>query len=263
MARGFTLMEMVIAIILLGIVGLFLGNVAGQAMGIAATSSSREALIQQGRFITERLSREIREAVPNSVIVNNDNTCIEFLPIVNSALYSELPVEDGPFRLLLINKQLTEGQRLVVFPRSAVELLGYPLDAVEEQEQEQWARIEPQNFELDETNALTMIDVVISAENGFSLHSPARRVYIYDNPVAFCYQNGRIYRYANYGFEREGLPPSAFSNGVLMAENLSQASFEAAKPQLQRNGLIKIELTFEDRGEKVEFVHNALIYNAP
>ena len=261
MVRGFTLMEMVIAMILLGIVGLFLGNVAGQAMGIAATSSSREALIQQGRFITERLSREIREAVPNSVIVNNDNTCIEFLPIVNSALYSELPVEDGPFRLLLINKQLIEGQRLVVFPRNAVELLGYPLDAMEEQEQ--WARIEEQNFELDETNALTMIDVVISAENGFSLHSPARRVYIYDNPVAFCYENNQIYRYSNYDLDRTALQPSQLGSGVLMAENLSQASFEAAKPELQRNGLIKIELTFEDRGEKVEFVHNALIYNAP
>lgn len=48
-----------------------------------------------------------------------------------------------------------------------------------------------------------------------------------------------------------------------MAENLSQASFEVAEPELQRNGLIKIELTFEDRGEKVEFVHNALIYNTP
>ncbi len=34
MSRGFTLIEMVITIILLGIVGLFLGNIAGQAMGI-------------------------------------------------------------------------------------------------------------------------------------------------------------------------------------------------------------------------------------
>ncbi|HGF7225202.1 TPA: PilW family protein [Vibrio cholerae] len=259
MQRGFTLIEMVISIILLAVVGLFLGSVIRQGLSIYVDSSAREALIQQGRFVTERLGRELREAVPNSVLVANG--CIEFLPIVNSALYIELPVEDGPFRLLLINKQLTEGQRLVVFPRNAVELLGYPLGAMEEQEQ--WARIEEQEFELDETNALTMIDVDISAENGFSLHSPARRVYIYENPVAFCYQDGRIYRYANYGFEREDLPPSTFSTVVLMAENLSQASFEVAKPELQRNGLIKIELTFEDRGEKVEFVHNALIYNTP
>ncbi len=34
MSRGFTLIEMVITIILIGIVGLFLGNISGQAMGI-------------------------------------------------------------------------------------------------------------------------------------------------------------------------------------------------------------------------------------
>ncbi|EKO3778100.1 type II secretion system protein, partial [Vibrio metschnikovii] len=118
MVRGFTLMEMVIAIILLGIVGLFLGNVAGQAMGIAATSSSREALIQQGRFITERLSREIREAVPNSVIV--ENNCIEFLPIINSGIYSQLANNTEQLKFLPLKKQnLLQGDRLVVFPTQA------------------------------------------------------------------------------------------------------------------------------------------------
>lgn len=50
MSRGFTLIEMVITIILLGIVGLFLGNIAGQAMGIYVDTTAREALIQQGVF---------------------------------------------------------------------------------------------------------------------------------------------------------------------------------------------------------------------
>lgn len=50
MSRGFTLIEMVITIILLGIVGLFLGNIARQAMGIYVDTTAREALIQQGRF---------------------------------------------------------------------------------------------------------------------------------------------------------------------------------------------------------------------
>ncbi len=74
MSRGFTLIEMVITIILLGIVGLFLGNIAGQAMGIYVDTTAREALIQQGRFLTERMSRELREAVPNSVLVDEDRS---------------------------------------------------------------------------------------------------------------------------------------------------------------------------------------------
>ncbi|KGK16530.1 PilW family protein [Vibrio navarrensis] len=255
MQRGFTLIEMVISIILLAVVGLFLGSVIRQGLSIYVDSSAREALIQQGRFVTERLSRELREAVPNSVLVANG--CIEFLPITNSAIYSELPSAAGPFRLLPINKQVTKDERLVVLPRDAQSLLGYLSPNAE-----QIALIK-ESVVFNASNQLTMVDVPISAANPFSLQSPARRVYFYRTPVAFCYENNRIYRYADYGLDRSALQPSELGTGVLMAENLSQASFEVAKPELQRNGLIKIELTFEDRGEKVEFVHNALIYNTP
>ncbi|MBE4592791.1 MSHA biogenesis protein MshO [Vibrio navarrensis] len=255
MQRGFTLIEMVISIILLAVVGLFLGSVIRQGLSIYVDSSAREALIQQGRFVTERLSRELREAVPNSVLV--DNGCIEFLPITNSAIYSELPSAAGPFRLLPINKQVTQDERLVVLPRDAQSLLGYLSPNAEQ------IALITQSVVFNASNQLTMVDVPISAANPFSLQSPARRVYFYRTPVAFCYENNRIYRYADYGLDREDLVSSELGTGVLMAENLSQASFEVAKPELQRNGLIKIELTFEDRGEKVEFVHNALIYNTP
>ncbi|MBH9740946.1 PilW family protein [Vibrio navarrensis] len=257
MQRGFTLIEMVISIILLAVVGLFLGSVIRQGLSIYVDSSAREALIQQGRFVTERLSRELREAVPNSVLVNDDKTCIEFLPITNSAIYSELPSAAGPFRLLPINKQVTQDERLVVLPRDAQSLLDYLSPNAEQ------IALITQSVVFNASNQLTMVDVPISAANPFSLQSPARRVYFYRTPVAFCYENNRIYRYADYQLDRTALQPSELGTGVLMAENLSQASFEVAEPELQRNGLIKIELIFADRGEKVEFVHNALIYNTP
>ncbi|MBE3665118.1 MSHA biogenesis protein MshO [Vibrio navarrensis] len=255
MQRGFTLIEMVISIILLAVVGLFLGSVIRQGLSIYVDSSAREALIQQGRFVTERLSRELREAVPNSVLVANG--CIEFLPITNSAIYSELPSAAGPFRLLPINKQVTQDERLVVLPRDAQSLLGYPSPNAEQ------IALITQSVVFNASNQLTMVDVPISAANPFSLQSPARRVYFYRTPVAFCYRDNRLYRYADYDFTRSALEPSELGTGVLMAENLSQASFEEAEPELQRNGLIKIELIFADRGEEVRFDHDALIYNTP
>ncbi|EKL04392.1 type II secretion system protein [Vibrio cholerae] len=259
MSRGFTLIEMVITIILLGIVGLFLGNIAGQAMGIYVDSTAREALIQQGRFITERMSRELREAVPNSVLVNDDQTCIEFLPITNSAIYSALPSAAGPFRLLPINKQVTQGERLVVLPRDTQSLLGYLSPNAE-----QIALIK-ESVVFDASNQLTMVDVAIAAANPFSLQSPAGRVYLYRDPVAYCYISSeqRMYRYQGYPLTRNQLAPAQLGSGVLMAENISRANFVVDVASLQRNGLIKIELTFADRGEEVRFDHNALIYNTP
>ena len=68
--RGFTLIEMVVSITLLGIVGLFVGEVVRQSLVLYSDSSNREALIQQGRFATERLRREIREAIPNLSLIH-------------------------------------------------------------------------------------------------------------------------------------------------------------------------------------------------
>lgn len=72
-----------------------------------------------------------------------------------------------------------------------------------------------------------------------------------------------MYRYQGYPLTRNKLAPDQFGSGVLMAENISRANFVVDVASLQRNGLIKIELTFADRGEEVRFDHNALIYNTP
>lgn len=255
--RGFTLIEMVIAIILLSVVGLFLGSVIRQSMGIYVDTTAREALIQQGRFVTERLSRELREAVPNSVMV--ENGCIEFLPITDSAIYSELPTVQSPsaaVRLLPIDKKVLNGDRLVVFPTNAASLRQTPSASG------QTAQV---NADVDFTspNNTRMVDVALTQQTGFVIQSPAKRVYFYRTPVAFCYQNSRIYRYADYALNRSALSPAQLGTPVLMAENISQANFHVTQPELQRNGLVKIELTFSDRGEEVKFDHDALIYNTP
>ncbi|MBE3670096.1 MSHA biogenesis protein MshO [Vibrio navarrensis] len=257
MQRGFTLIEMVISIILLAVVGLFLGSVIRQGLSIYVDSSAREALIQQGRFVTERLSRELREAVPNSVLV--DNGCIEFLPITNSAIYSSLPSSLAPsttIRLLPIEKSLAADERLVVYPLDGEALRQAVSSAA------QTAQVAA-DVDFTSPNDRTMVNVTLTQPTSFERQSPARRVYFYRTPVAFCYENNRIYRYADYQLDRTALQPSELGTGVLMAENLSQASFEVAEPELQRNGLIKIELIFADRGEEVRFDHDALIYNTP
>ena len=121
--RGFTLIEMVISITLLGIVGLFIGEVIRQSLVSFSDSASREALVQQGRFVTERLRREIREAISNSVVVSND--CIEILPITNSAIYIDLPspsAVSSAIRVLPIEKNIPANERVAVYPTSATEL---------------------------------------------------------------------------------------------------------------------------------------------
>ncbi|MDN3608287.1 PilW family protein [Vibrio ostreicida] len=255
--RGFTLIEMVVSITLLGVVGLFLGEVVRQSLVLYSDSSSREALIQQGRFATERLRREIREAVPNSVTVANN--CIEILPIINSALYTDLPTPSAAsssIRVLPVVKQITAGERVAVYPSNASELR-QDVDGTG-----QTAQVST-TVDFTPPNDAQMVDVSLTLSTGFETSSPAERAYFYQEPVAFCLVGNELLRYSGYALNRASLTPTLLGTGVRVAGDLSQVNFVVADPQLQRNGLVKIELTFTDNGEVIRFDHDALIYNTP
>ncbi|MDA0119354.1 PilW family protein [Vibrio sp. T11.5] len=258
MMRGFTLIEMVISITLLGIVGLFVGEVVRQSLVLYSDSSNREALIQQGRFATERLRREIREAIPNSVVVANN--CIEILPITNSAIYMDLPTvaaTSAAIRVLPVVKSITAGERVVVYPTDAAELR-QSISGVG-----QIAQVST-DVDFSASGAMTsMVNVNLTVSAGFTALSPADRLYFYRDPVAFCLVGTELLRYSNYALDRVTLDPALLGQGVRVAGNLAAVNFVVASPQLQRNGLVKMELTFSDNGEQIRFDHDALIYNTP
>ncbi|WP_257713232.1 PilW family protein [Vibrio neptunius] len=258
MMRGFTLIEMVISITLLGIVGLFVGEVVRQSLVLYSDSSNREALIQQGRFATERLRREIREAIPNSVVVANN--CIEILPITNSAIYMDLPTvaaTSASIRVLPVVKSISAGERVVVYPTDAAELR-QNISGVG-----QIAQVST-DVDFSASGAMTsMVNVNLTVSAGFTTLSPADRLYFYRDPVAFCLVGTELLRYSNYALDRATLDPALLGQGVRIAGNLAAVNFVVASPQLQRNGLVKMELTFSDNGEQIRFDHDALIYNTP
>lgn len=256
--RGFTLIEMVVSITLLGIVGLFVGEVIRQSLVLYSDSSNREALIQQGRFATERLRREIREAIPNSVVV--ENNCIEILPITNSAIYMTLPSPSSAsasIRVLPVAKSITAGERIVVYPTDSTELRE-DVDGTG-----QTAEVLT-TVDFAASGATTsMVDVDLTVSTGFTTLSPADRLYFYREPVAFCLVGSELLRYSGYDLDRASLTPALLGTGIRVAGNLNQVSFVVADPELQRNGLVKMELTFSGNGEQVRFDHDALIYNTP
>src|SRR5690554_7144313 len=99
MARGFTLIELIIVIILLGIMGTFVFNYVGFSAQIYSDATAREQLISQSRFAVERFTLELRNALPRSVRVSSDQQCLEFMPIITSSQYLEIPrtpADNGP-----------------------------------------------------------------------------------------------------------------------------------------------------------------------
>lgn len=77
--RGFTLIEMVTVIVLLGVIGSVLVPFMLKAMSAYRDSQARADLVAKGRLAVERLAREVRLAVPNTLEVLNGGQGIQFL----------------------------------------------------------------------------------------------------------------------------------------------------------------------------------------
>ncbi|WP_323117085.1 PilW family protein, partial [Klebsiella quasivariicola] len=95
--RGFTLVELVMVILLLGIMATFTSQFIGIGTQIYGDASSREQLMSDARFAMERLNRELRDAVPGSERIEttggtwvDTGACLRFWPISTSSRYLAL-----------------------------------------------------------------------------------------------------------------------------------------------------------------------------
>ncbi|MCF6338399.1 MAG: type II secretion system GspH family protein [Gammaproteobacteria bacterium] len=76
--KGFTLIEMITVIVLLGIIAGILTPFIAKAMQAYTHSKARAELVAKGRLALERLAREVHQAVPNSLSVLSGGSGIEF-----------------------------------------------------------------------------------------------------------------------------------------------------------------------------------------
>ncbi len=79
--RGFTLIEVIMTIIILGILAGVLAPLIVSAINAYRDSAARNELTARGRLAIERLARELRRAVPNStrVVSSGGNPGLEFV----------------------------------------------------------------------------------------------------------------------------------------------------------------------------------------
>ena len=68
---GFTLVEMVTVIIILGILVIGVSSFVILGTRIFVESTSVDQVLSQSRFAMERMTRELRNALPNSVRLSN------------------------------------------------------------------------------------------------------------------------------------------------------------------------------------------------
>ena len=254
-ARGFTLIELVVVIVLMGITAvtmtiLFTGAVSGyidNARRLDSASSARIAL--------DRMGRELREAMPLSIRINTvaSSSCIQFLPVLGSSIYTTFPINTNTISVLDFTAPTASPIYAAIYPVNANQL--YQLVAMK--------LISGIGAESAGLRTITL-----SSASTFPRQSPAERVYIVGEPVSFCLEsNGELNRYTSAVTAIQPLP-AAMNGKSLLADNLdfNNEPFKYDIGNWRANGLVTIVLAISRDGsggvaETLQLDHEVRIRN--
>ncbi|MCC8254915.1 PilW family protein [Vibrio campbellii] len=234
--RGFTLMEMIVTIVIGSFIMLGIAGYVQLGMKGYADTIDRQRMQTQAQFVLEKMSREIRHAVPNSFHVpTGAANCLEFVPIEYSGFYT---LTNNDLEFLLGNDSTLN-----------------PMPA------NRWMVINPSRYEdlqsaspqslavggLAKTGDVFVVSGAASTIGGTSISS---RHYIYQNnsEVRYCFDNSQITR-----------------NGITVADSVdtSASDIHYLEPTLQRGGIVHINLEFAQSGERSVYQQDVQVLNVP
>lgn len=269
--KGFTLVELVIVIVLLAIVSIFTFRFVGLGSEMYVTGAERLKLLDQSRFTIERITRELRNSVPNSAHVRSladGSECLEFVPIKVAGTYYNAPFNDGAAESLefvtmstswnQVDAQAPNNDRLFIYATKPNYI--YNEDVAGER---RWARVSTNQTRTGQQTTLTL-----ESNHYFAEQSPRQRLYIGRSPVSFCVDTaGVIRRFSDYGWNQT---PSS-SDNVAIGERIinltaegSQPPFEVENATLLSNNVIHVFLEYKTAAEERLFFNQEVhIPNAP
>ena len=263
---GFSLLELIIVIILIGIMSISFGKLTSNTVIGYIDAKDRNRLSQSAKWITERISRETRAALPQSIRTGSSGSfhCIEFLPIDNASTSIGLANSGNisNFNAVDNNYNLTSSSAnfVAIMPIDTNSI--YNSTGV------------LAGLSSISTSLIAPFQVVINlvTPTVFTNRSPQNRFYLLNNPVSFCLNNsnGHILRYENYGLSSsQSFPPTG---GSILAEDffVSGTVFNYQSGTLSRSGLLQISLHSQNRGrslssteEVLDIFHEVHIRNVP
>lgn len=268
---GFTLIELIIVIVLLGIMSIATFSYLGFGAQIFSDVVGRDQLISQSRFAVERLTRELRNSLPGSARVINNNRCLELLPVLASSSYLEIP-QPGQ----------TDSDFVAVPPSNfnrTDEYVGNYLFVYANSEQRIYASPNQRKVisEVSEQTTTLIFDY-LTTPRLFPLQSPAQRYFISQGPVSWCLEatgeiSGQQQLVRIQGYPLANNPSLAHANAEreIMASDLyndidgGEAPFSTSAANLQRANLVEIDFRFARRQGAEPFIihHEVHIPNVP
>ena len=262
-SKGFTLLELIIVILLISILLVSVSNITSFSVYGYIDAKDRMRLSQSSKWVVERISREVREGLPQSIRAGDSANihCVEFMNIVNASTYLNLPASGAVSSFTAVGFDLTfaAGMLVAIMPINPTTTYAGSgtLGSV--------ASITPSG---------TQSTITLTGPTSFTRRSPQNRFYLLDSPVSFCLNdnNGQINRYTSYTITASQAFPPTGGTTELMGENftINGDVFNYQPGTLSRSGILQINLVSQNRNrnlsgnsESFEVFHEVHVRNVP
>jgi MSHA biogenesis protein MshO len=235
--QGFTLIELIVTIVLIGILGTGISSFIGSTTKGMVDTAERSQVATIAWLVSENLSRHLRHALPNSVRISGDGSCIEYIPIYAGTDYLNAPVavSASQFEVIPFSNVPTgfnfgvQSLRVAIYPNTSTSLYNLSATSV----------ISSQVSQLSTGSTANAQNLQLSASHQFPTDSPSKRLFLVEQPVMFCFQPGLLYRYDSYGFN-SSFSTSGLSNQTVFGSRVNLGQFSYTGSTLQRNAVVNI-----------------------
>jgi MSHA biogenesis protein MshO len=296
---GFTLIEVIVVIVLLGILGSAAGLLIVKPIQAYTDIERRQRLVDQGEMALRQIARDIRRALPNSIrALNTVGTgfATEMINTVDGARYRDeiggdfvddddvldFTVADAHFNLLghlnTVDPPVPlDDVRIVIYSTSPDVTYQHAANDTSP------GIITPSTTTLtltlnspippDTDDAEYHIEMDPAFE--FSQQSPGQRLFLVNGSISYICDLGtrEIFRYSNYNYQvnQETVralmtaPTGINATESLLVSNVTNCLIDYSPGTSQRGGLVTLEMTIQDQdsGEAINLMHQVHVVNVP
>jgi MSHA biogenesis protein MshO len=287
--RGFSLLELVVTMVVLGIIAAVAALFVPPAFESYFATQRRAEIADVADTALRRMTRDIRLALPNSARVDGSSRFLEILMTRNGGRYRALNDDDNPVAT-------AEDPLDFSAPDSVFDTLGL-LPATGDQQVQPNDYVVIHNLGIAGANAYdataaapnisriaafgagALADeqrITLATATRFPLESPGRRFFVVSGPATYACVGvgsaagegtGTLRRWSNYAIElRGGLPPTTRPAGAaeaLLADHVSACQLDYTALPLLGRGLVAVRLGITRANETVTLYFEAQVNNVP